>query len=110
MQQLDARKPIGVAPVQPSTNTHRWNSRDVAAVGESCSHHIELILDPKEATANWQGIPLALELAATENRIGLRIDRLVEVACVGTADCRVRIAGVARQPSKDEALESRVIG
>src|SRR5262249_18245331 len=57
-------------------------------------------------------VPLALELAAAEDRVALGINGFLEVKAGPRwpADRGVAVAEIARQPAEDEAVKSRVIG
>jgi hypothetical protein len=63
------------------------------------AHHIELVLDAPDAAVERADIQLALELAAAEGGVALRIDRLVQLkrtSRIGGADTGDIVAGVCR--------------
>src|SRR6266545_823397 len=76
VQQVDPREPVGIAPEQAATDTHRRNARNVGTVAEGCAHHVELVLDAPDAAVERTDIQLALEFTAAEGGVALRIDRL----------------------------------
>jgi hypothetical protein len=79
MQEIDTRKPVGVTVVEAAADTLRWNTRHVGAVGEGGADNVVLPLDAELTGPYGQHIVLELEFTATEGRITLRIDRLVEL-------------------------------
>ena len=78
MQQIDAHEPVAVAPVHAAADTHRRNAGNVGAIGEGGANDIELVLDAPDAAMKRPDVVLALEFAAAENGVALRIDRLVQ--------------------------------
>ena len=98
--------------IHAAADPHRRNARHVGAVGEGGAHDVELVLDAPDAAVTSARHRLALEFAAAENRVALRIDRLLQLAAVRIAavDASVVVAGVAGQPAEDEAVELRVVG
>src|SRR3954447_15559424 len=107
MQQIDAHQPVGVTPKHAAPDPHRWNARDVGAVAEGGPNQIELIFDAPDAAMEGTDIKLALEFAAAEGGVALRVDRLLQFkrGCIGGIDARCFIAGTAGQPAEDEAIE-----
>ena len=85
VQQVDAHQPVGVAPVQPAAGAHRRNARHVGAVGEGGADDVELVLDAPDAAVERADIELALEFAAAEHRVLLRVDRLLQFGWFGSA-------------------------
>ena len=77
MQQVDLCQPIGIAPEQAAADSHRRNSRNIGAVAKGRAHDIELALDAPDAAVERPDVQLALEFAATESGVTLRIDRLL---------------------------------
>ena len=63
-----------------AAEAHRRDARHVGAVGERRAHHVELVLDAPTCRSRAARRRLALELAAAEDRVALRIDRLLELA------------------------------
>ena len=113
MQQVIAREPVGIAPEQAATHTYRRNARDVGAVAEGRAYDIELVLDAPDAAVERPDVQLALEFAATESGVALRIGRLVKLEGrrrVGRTDASDILAGVAGQPTENEAVELGVVG
>ena len=85
MKQPHAREPCVVPPVDPAADAHGRNARHVGAVGERRADNIELVFDAEESVGDRHDIPLALEFAAAEDGICLRIERFVEIAEARTA-------------------------
>lgn len=102
MQQLYARKPVGVAPIQTAADAHRRDSRHIAAVAEGGADNIELILNTEEAGADRQDIPLALEFAAAKDSVVLGIDRSLRSPAPGpqTAVSPSQVLPVSRRKIK----------
>ena len=77
VQQVDPRQPVGIAPEQAAADSYRRNARNIGAVAEGRAYHIELVLDAPDAAVERPDVQLALEFAATESGVTLRIDRLL---------------------------------
>ncbi len=113
VQQVDSRQPVGIAPEQAAADAHRRNPRNIGAVAEGRTHDVELVFDTPDTAMERPDIQLALELAAAEGGVALRIDRLVELewkSRIGRADAGDILAGVARETTVNEPIELGVIG
>src|SRR3954447_20005978 len=110
MQQVDAREPVSVAIERAAAEPHRRNARHVGAVGEGRAHQVELALYAPHAVEHARDIVLGLEFAAAEDRVALRVDRLIELGRGIAAALESRIAHYAGEPAENEALEARIIG
>src|SRR5262249_25372161 len=111
VQQIDAHQPVGIAIEQPAADANRRDARNVRAVRKRRAHHVELVFDAPPPVPDFCQVPLALELAATEDRVALRIESLFQVARAGwTANRGIAVAEIAGQAPEDEAAKSRVIG
>ncbi len=84
----------------------------LAAVGEGGAHDVVLPVDAEEATPYRHQVVLELEFAAAEHRVALGIDGLLELAAFRSRglDAGCFVAGLAGQPSEDEAVKAGVVG
>ena len=98
---------LSVAPEHAAADAHRRNARHIGAVGEGRAHEIGLgSRRPNMPVQTGSTSYLALEFAAAEDRVALRIDRLVQVAArPGSAGAGVAVAGIAGEIAEDEPGE-----
>src|SRR5262245_59792399 len=108
MEQPHPRKPRVVPPVNSAADANGRDPGHVCAVGERGAHNVELVFNANKSIGDRHYVPLALEFAAPENCVCLRIDSLVELARAGTAYAGV-ITGVSGELPEYEAVEARVI-
>ena len=99
---------MGVAIIDAAAEPLRRDARHVGAVGEGRPHDVILSLDAELPGPERQHIVLELEFAAAEDRIVLRIDRLVELEPSPDL-ARGVFAGVAGQAAIDETVEPGVV-
>src|SRR5262249_43177418 len=112
VQQVHAREPAAVAPEHAAAEPHRRNPRYVRAVGEGRAHDVELVLDAERAAPQRRDVVLALPFHAAEDRVALRVARLLQLERAGRiagGDARGLVAGIAGEAPEDEAVEPRVV-
>src|SRR5262249_36400167 len=110
MEQSHAREPCIVPPVDSAADAYGRNARHVRAVGERRAHDVELVFDAEESVGQRDDVPLALEFAAAEDGIRLRIEGFVEIAHTRTAGAGIAVAGISGELPENESVETRVVG
>src|SRR5947199_104599 len=88
---------------QPAAGADRRDARHVGAVGEGGADHVELGLDAPDAAVKRADIELALELAAAEHGVALRVDRLIEFEARAQLT-RTLVTRISCQPAEYEAV------
>src|SRR5207237_6550848 len=111
MQQIEANQPVCITPEHAAACPHRRNPRYVAAVRESGADHVELALDARCAAVDFRDIELALEFAAAEDGVALRVNRLLQSIGRVAVAAGSKIVGAHRagEPAEDEIAEAGII-